>query len=52
VEAGAAPLTLRHRRSAGPVSAVLEVPGGWCARHGVAAGDRVAAAAGAAEAAP
>ncbi len=48
VVAEAAPLTMRHRRSAGPVSAVLEVPGGWCARRGVAAGDRVVAAGGAA----
>jgi uncharacterized membrane protein (UPF0127 family) len=52
VEADARPLTTRHRRSAGPVSSVLEVPGGWCARHGVAAGDRVAAAGAAVEAAP
>ena len=50
VEAGAAPLTMRHRRSAGPVVAVLEVPGGWCARHGVVAGDQVASAGAAAPA--
>jgi hypothetical protein len=37
----AEPLTLEPR-SAGPSRYVLEVIGGWAARHGVAAGDRVA----------
>lgn len=36
-----APLTTTRACSAGPVADVLEVPGGWCAAHGVAAGDRV-----------
>jgi hypothetical protein len=37
----ATPLTTTRVRSGGPVAAVLEVAGGWCAAHGVAAGDRV-----------
>lgn len=41
VAAGVPPLTQRHRWSAGPVRAVLEVPGGWCATHAVGAGARV-----------
>jgi hypothetical protein len=36
----AEPLTLEPR-SAGPSRYVLEVVGGWAARHGIAAGDRV-----------
>lgn len=35
------PLTTTRVLSGGPVAAVLEVAGGWCAAHGVAAGDRV-----------
>ena len=40
VVAGAEPLTLEPR-SAGVSRFVLEVNGGWAARHGVAVGDRV-----------
>jgi len=40
----ARPLSTAHLHSAGPVAEVLEVPGGWAAAHGVAAGDRVRAA--------
>jgi uncharacterized membrane protein (UPF0127 family) len=35
------PLTTSQVLSGGPVLEVLEVAGGWCAAHGVAAGDRV-----------
>lgn len=41
VAARAEPLRLRQHRSAGPVLDVLEVPGGWCASHGVGAGARM-----------
>ena len=37
----AEPLRASMHRSAGPVLDVLEVPGGWCAAHGVGAGSRV-----------
>jgi uncharacterized protein len=37
----AAPLRLRQHPSRGPVVEVLEVPGGWCAAHGVGAGARI-----------
>jgi uncharacterized membrane protein (UPF0127 family) len=37
----AAPLRLRQHLSRGPVVEVLEVPGGWCAAHGVGAGARI-----------
>lgn len=37
----AEPLRAAKHRSAGPVPDVLEVPGGWCAAHGVGAGSRV-----------
>jgi uncharacterized membrane protein (UPF0127 family) len=37
----AAPLRTSKHRSAGPVLEVLEVPGGWCAAHGIGAGARV-----------
>jgi len=35
------PLTTSRVLSGGPVLEVLEVSGGWCSAHGVAAGDRV-----------
>jgi len=35
------PLRVRQHRSAGPVREVLELPGGWCAAHGVGPGARV-----------
>ncbi len=37
----AEPLRLRQHLSRGPVSEVLEAPGGWCAAHGVGAGARI-----------
>jgi uncharacterized membrane protein (UPF0127 family) len=37
----AEPLRAAKHRSAGPVQDVLEVPGGWCAAHGVGSGSRV-----------
>jgi uncharacterized membrane protein (UPF0127 family) len=37
----AGPLRLQEHLSAGPVLQVLEVPGGWCAAHGVGAGAMV-----------
>ena len=41
IVANATPLTDTPRRSGGPAAWVLEVNGGWCALHGVAAGDRL-----------
>jgi hypothetical protein len=41
IVANAEPLTLEPRSVAEPSRYVLEVIGGWAARHGVAAGDRV-----------
>ncbi len=41
VVASAEPLTTTERRVGAPSRYVLEVNGGWCAAHGVAAGDRV-----------
>lgn len=38
VAARTEPLRLRHHGSGVPVRAVLEVPAGWCAAHGVGAG--------------
>jgi uncharacterized protein len=46
------PLSTAHVHSAGPVAEVLEVPGGWAAAHGVAAGDRVRVEAGPSAEAP
>ena len=37
----AEPMTLTPRRVANPSLDVLEVPGGWCQKHAVSAGDRV-----------
>lgn len=39
--ANAEPLTLTGRHVEGASKYVLEVPGGWCAEHGVAAGARL-----------
>jgi uncharacterized membrane protein (UPF0127 family) len=41
IEERAEPLSERLISSQGPVSAVLEIPGGAAARHGIKAGDRV-----------
>jgi uncharacterized membrane protein (UPF0127 family) len=41
IVASAEPLTLEPRTTSRPSRYVLEVNGGWAARHGVAAGDRV-----------
>lgn len=41
IHANAKPLSLANISVGNPSRYVLEVPGGWAARHGVATGDRV-----------
>lgn len=42
IQENAEPRTLSSRPSTGPATYVLEVPGGWCAKNAVKAGNRVA----------